>query len=145
MNDEKIKLILGYDVGDELHDEWRKSFHSEDPKNIVNIEFKDLSYDLQQENLQAGIVAINLVYDCVMNNQKLDDKKIEELSSKVHEAWLARNSQDSSTIQKRIYQELPEEEKVKDRNHIIKAILKVNDYKNGKVDLEEQMKKYNIK
>ncbi len=147
MDKETIKLILGYDVGDELHDEWRKSHPSKDENNILDKEFKDLSKELQNENLQAGITAINLVFDNIMNEEELNKEQIEELSSKVHEAWMIRNSKeltDQNNIQSKSYQELPEEEKVKDRKHILKAIEKVKDYKNGKVNLEEQKQKYNI-
>ncbi len=147
MDKETIKLILGYDVGDELHDEWRKSNPSKDENYILNKEFKDLSKELQNENLQAGITAIELVFDYIMNDEIITNEKIEELSSKVHEAWMIRNSKElinKDNIQGKSYQDLPEEEKEKDRNHIIKAIEKVKDYKNGKVDIEEERQKYNI-
>lgn len=147
MDKETIKLILGYDLGDELHDEWKKTNPSKDENSILDKDFKDLSKELQNENLQAGITAINFVFDYIMDDEIISKEQIESLASKVHEAWKIRNFKElinKDNIQGKSYQELPEEEKEKDRNHILKAIAKVKNYKNGKIDIEEQRLKYNI-
>lgn len=100
-----------------------------------------------QENLEAGKTAINLVFDQLMSGKSLSAEEIEELSSAVHDAWIERNSwvlEDPENIQGKPYQELPEEEKAKDRDHITQAISKVEDYKSGLIDLDELKEKYNI-
>ncbi|TSC93127.1 MAG: hypothetical protein CEN89_242 [Candidatus Berkelbacteria bacterium Licking1014_7] len=52
----------------------------------------------------------------------LDESFVEEASSKLHDAWLERNGEWAPEEQKKPYEELPEDEKEKDRAQVRKAI-----------------------
>jgi ribosome-associated toxin RatA of RatAB toxin-antitoxin module len=59
--------------------------------DIANIEFEDLPSNWKYENLEAAKVAVDLVYDKVVNSEEINSKMIEEMSKIVHEKWLERN------------------------------------------------------
>jgi hypothetical protein len=75
------------------------------------------------ENLQAAKVAVDLIYDKVVNWEDINSEMIEEMSEVVHEKWLERNWVEWSFENQRIaYEKLSEEEKEKDRIQIEIAI-----------------------
>ena len=114
-------------------EEWNK-IHNTDEVDIANTKFEDLPSNWQYENLEAAKVAIWLVFDKLVSDW-LDEKKfnfdeIEKLSNIVHEEWLKRNQwvydkeYGNPTLAKP-YEELPEEEKAKDRAQILQALDKI--------------------
>ena len=97
--------------------------HWIDVVDIANTEFEDLPSNWKYENLEAAKVAVDLVYDKVVNSEEINSKMIEEMSKIVHEKWLERNWVKWSFENQRVaYQNLSEEEKAKDRIQIELAI-----------------------
>ena len=78
--------------------------------------------DWQQENIAASTVAMNEVFSAYEKGVKLDSAFIEQASEKVHIEWLKRNSEWAQENQKLPYAQLIEEEKDKDRLHVLKGI-----------------------
>ena len=102
--------------------EWNME-HWTDVVDIANTEFEDLPSNRKQENLEAAKVAVDLVYEKIVNKEKVDSEMIEEMSKIVHEKWLERNGVQWSFENQRVaYQNLSEEEKAKDRIQIELAI-----------------------
>jgi len=114
-------------------EEWNKIHNTEDV-DIANTSFEDLPSNWQYENLEAAKVAIWLVFDKLvtdwLDKQKFSFDEIEKFSSIVHEERLKRNQwvydkeYGDPTLAKP-YEELPEEEKAKDRNQIFQALDKI--------------------
>lgn len=158
----KIKETLSYSMGADLHEAWRKprkkedgtyeprmkkskdekwnEEHGTDEVDIANSDFANLPSNWQYENLEAARVAIEQVFDKIMDDEEITDEVIEEMSSEVHEAWLKRNDwvydkdygDPSLTVP---YTELSEDEKAKDRVQIQEAIEKVKAYQRGEIDV----------
>jgi len=102
--------------------EWNMG-HWTDVVDIANTKFEDLPSNWKYENLEAAKVAVDLVYEKIVNREKIDSKMIEEMSKIVHEKWLERNGVQWSFENQRVaYQNLSEEEKAKDRVQIELAI-----------------------
>jgi len=133
-----------------LHDEWRKSRMREDgtyePRmketkdgdwvkshgglnqvDIANTNFEDLPSDWQYENRASAYVTMCLIYEAYMTGVELDDSFVDSASSKLHDAWLERNGSWAPVEQKISFDELPEEEKNKDRVIIRKGLEIVSD------------------
>ena len=164
------RRLLSYMLGSELHEEWRSTrknpdgtyeprwkkskdeawnkMHGTDDVDIANTEFKDLPSNWQFENLEAAKVAIDTVFGDVMTGETIDDEKMEEMASKVHEAWVGRNDwvkdpEWGDPVLAGAYKDLPEEEKEKDRAQLRLAIQYVESYKKqGKDFLEEARRLY---
>ena len=114
--------------------EWNKK-HWTDMVDIANTEFEDLPSNRKHENLEAAKVAVNLVYEKIVNKEKVDSKSIEEMSKIVHKKWLERNGVQWSFENQRFdYEELSEEEKAKDRIQIELAIQIIKSKKYKKTD-----------
>lgn len=88
-------------------------------QDIANTDFTDLHEDWKRDNAEAAKVAINLVFDTLLRHDSVD---IEAASALVHEEWKKRNSWNNDPVLMGPYSELPEAEKQKDRDQIIKAI-----------------------
>lgn len=102
--------------------EWNVK-HWTDTVDIANTKFEDLPLNRKYENLEAAKVAVDLVYEKVVNWEKINSEMIEEMSKIVHEKWLERNGVQWSFENQRVdYQNLSEEEKSKDRIQIELAI-----------------------
>lgn len=102
--------------------QWTES-HGTNIVDIANTEFKDLPANWQYENLEAAKVAVNLVFDKVINWEEITSEMIEGMSKTVHEKWLERNWIEWSFENQRVdYDHLSEEEKSKDRIQIELAI-----------------------
>ena len=103
------------------HEEWRKNFdptgtkprikkNSDGTEGDINVPFDKLHPDWQKENLAAGKAAEYAV-------KKFPDD-IEKASQFIHIEWMKRNPKaDYNAAQHAPYDELPEDEKEKDRVH----------------------------
>lgn len=121
-------------IKDTTDEEWIKANGGKNQVDIYYTPFKDLPIDKKEDNMKAAREAIDLVFDKVVSWEEITDKMIEEMATVVHEKWLERNSwvYDSENWNPTLAQEydkLPEDEKVKDRSHILQAIAKI---KSGK-------------
>jgi len=102
--------------------EWNMK-HWTDMVDIANTEFEELPSNWKYENIEAAKVAVDLVYDKVVNWEEISSEMIEEMSKIVHEKWLERNWVKWSFENQRVdYENLSEEEKEKDRIQIKLAI-----------------------
>jgi len=90
--------------------------------DITNTKFEDLPNNWKEENLEAAKVAVNLVYEKVINGEEITPEMIEEMSSIVHEKWLERNPREKDGKLGVPYSQLLENEKAKDRVQIEVAI-----------------------
>lgn len=121
-------------------EEWSKAHGWAQELDIANTKFEDLSQYYKQENYEAAKCAINLVYDkiiaCLTPKEQWERwrdvftlETVEGLSSVVHDERMKRNPWDKESRPELFvpYNELPEEEKAKDRSQIFQAIKKVVD------------------
>jgi hypothetical protein len=173
MNDEIIKNALSYSLGSDLHEAWRATRklddgtfeprikksedkdwtedHGTDTVDIANCPFNELPSNWQHENLEAARVAIRLVYDKVMRGEKITPEELEQMASVVHEEWLKRNDYVFGPVERggnpRLalpYEHLDQKEKDKDKSQLVLAQTKVQDYKDGLIDIEQVCKQYNL-
>ena len=167
-----IKEALTYAIGSDLHETWRKPRkrndgtyepkikYSKDDKwneihgttfvDIANTSFDELPSNWQYENLESAKVVINLVYEKIISEIEITHDDIEKMASVVHNKWLERNKwvYDSEFGNARLacpYEKLPKEEQDKDKAQVMVAIKKVKAFINNEIDIEELLKKYNIK
>jgi hypothetical protein len=104
------------------HDEWRRNFdptgtkervkkNSDGSEGNINVPFEELHPDWQRENLAAGRAAAEAV-------TKFPDD-MEKAAEYIHIQWMKRNPKaDYNAAQHVPYDELPEDEKEKDRVHV---------------------------
>ena len=104
------------------HDEWRRNFdpsgtkervkkNSDGSEGNINVPFDQLHPDWQRENLAAGQSASEAV-------AKFPDD-IEQAAEYIHIEWMKRNPKaDYNAAQHVPYDQLPEDEKEKDRVHV---------------------------
>ena len=105
------------------HEEWRRSLPPKEqneprirsknggPKADINVPFEELHPTAQQENLAAGRAAAEAV-------TKFPDD-MEKAAEYIHIQWMKRNPKaDYNAAQHVPYDELPEDEKEKDRVHV---------------------------
>ena len=104
------------------HEEWRKNFdptgskerikkNSDGSEGNINVPFEKLHPDWQKENLAAGRAAEDAV-------KKFPDD-IEQAAEYIHIEWMKRNPKaDYNAAQHVAYDQLPEDEKEKDRVHV---------------------------
>ena len=159
MNDNIIKLALSYDLGSDLHEDRRLLSKTEDgsykPRikkstdDEWNCTFENLPSNWQHENLEAAKVVINLVFDNVITNKNITKDLLEEKAVIVHEEWLKRNEwvfdpNNGNPSLAVPFSNLSKEEKDKDINQLKRAIKKIEDYKNGLIDIDELCFKYSI-
>lgn len=138
-------------MGSYLHEEWRKTRlkedwtyeprmkkskdfawtekHGTDDVDIANTSFEDLPSNWQYENLEAAKVAVELVYEKVLNGEEITPEMIEEMSSVVHKKWLERNDWAKDGELGVQYDQLPEDEKAKDRTQVEAAIRIISEEK----------------
>ena len=109
-------------------DKERISNHNWETKvDIINTKFEDLPNDRKKENLEAAKVALDLVYEKIVNWEEITSEMIEEMSEIIHNERLKRNWIAWSFENQRVkYKGLSEEEKAKDRNQINRAIEVIN-------------------
>ena len=104
------------------HEEWRKNYdptgtkprikkNSDGSEGDINQPFNKIHPDWQRENLAAGQAALQAV------KQFPDDE--EKAAEFIHIQWMKRNPRaDYNAAQHVPYEQLPEEEKEKDRVHV---------------------------
>jgi hypothetical protein len=104
------------------HDEWRRNFdptgtkervkkNSDGSEGNINVPFDKLHPDWQRENLAAGQAAAKAVIEF--------PNDIEKAAEYIHIEWMKRNPKaDYNAAQHVPYDELPEDEKEKDRVHV---------------------------
>jgi len=147
----KQKSEIIQKVASTFHEEWRKNrlqedwtykpmiekskdktwtkIHWTDTVDIANTDFEDLPDNWKYENNEAAKVAVDLVYEKILNLEKITTETIEEMSNIVHEKRLERNWIAWSFENQRVsYEDLSEEEKEKDRLQIKTAIEVINSY-----------------
>lgn len=171
MNETIIKEALSYSLGSDLHEAWRaprkledgtfesrmkkstdeawNEAHQTDEVDIANCSFEELPSNWQYENLEAAKVAINEVYDKVVNGEEITPDDLEQIGSIIHDEWLKRNTwvYDEQYGDPKLavpYAELSKEEQDKDKAQIGPAIQKVQDYVNGLIDIDELCDQYGI-
>ena len=103
--------------------------HGTDDVDIANTKFEDLPSNWQYENTEAAKVAVDLVFDKIVNGEEITPEMVEGMASVVHERWKDRNPWVNAPKEKgwnpvlaQPYEKLPEDEKAKDRVHIETAI-----------------------
>lgn len=129
-------------VGAQLHEDWRKTRLNEDgsyePRvkvtndkewisqhggatevDIANTSFDDLPADWKAENAAAGEVVATELVILQRNGVEATPEVIEEVSSKVHDKWLERNTWAKEGELDVPYADLPEVEKAKDRDQVM--------------------------
>ena len=133
--------------------------------DIANLSFEQLPKDWQKENLEAGLSVAQIVG----NKEEITDEEMEEYAKKVHEAWCDRKAEeirkymndldskglsdseimakvdDKYSLDKNLmvaYENLSEEEKQKDRNHVIEAVKINKEISRGDIKLDYLEKKY---
>ena len=114
------------------HKEWRKTLPPNErnvprirsknggPEADINVSFAKLHPTAQQENLAAGQAALQAV------KQFPNDEDEEKAAEFIHIQWMRRNPKaDYNAAQHLPYNQLPEDEKEKDRVHVrtMKKIL----------------------
>ena len=104
------------------HEEWRRNFdptgtkerikkNSDGTEGNINVPFEKLHPDWQKENLAAGKAAEDAVKNFPDN--------IEQAAEHIHIEWMKRNPKaDYNAAQHVAYDQLPEDEKEKDRVHV---------------------------
>lgn len=104
------------------HEEWRRNFdptgtkprikkNSDGTEGDINVPFADLHPDWQKENLAAAHAAHRAV--------KHFGRDMEKAAEYVHNEWMKRNPKaDYNAAQHVPYDDLPEDEKEKDRVHV---------------------------
>jgi hypothetical protein len=105
------------------HEEWRRSLPPDKqneprirsknggPEADINVPFDQLHPTAQQENLAAGHAAEQAV--------KKFPHDIEKAAEYIHIKWMERNPKDDYNAAQHVpYDELPEDEKEKDRVHV---------------------------
>jgi len=104
------------------HEEWRRNFdptgtkprvkkNSDGTEGDINVPFADLHPDWQKENLAAGHAAHRAV--------KHFGRNMEKAAEYVHNEWMKRNPRaDYNAAQHVPYDDLPDDEKEKDRVHV---------------------------
>jgi len=141
----KFKSVHGKVDGKDFEDKdfvfesGNPAYRADDRKvDIRALTFDKLPLVWQKENADAGKAAIDLVYEKVLNEEEID---IEELSAKVHEAWLSRPNNswaiEYQSEESKPYPELSEPVKAKDRRHIELALELLGRVKEGSITYEE--------
>ena len=172
MESEKlIKEALSYSLAYDLHEIWRKSrkqedgsyksrykkskdeewniSHGTDEVDIANLSFTELPSNCQNEELEEPRIIIELVYNKIMSNQKIDNQEINKISATIHEEWQKRNDWIFDPIYGEYELAVPFEKLNKKRQNqcrsgVIPGIAKVEDYKNGKINIEDICNQYGL-
>ena len=173
VNNEIIKIALAYSLGSDMHEVWRaprkledgtyeprikkstdqdwNALHGTDTVDIANCTFEELPSNWQHENLEAAKVAINCVYDKVINRENITQEELEQMASIIHDEWLKRNDYVFGKIEQGgnpdyavPYDQLSREEQLKDLAQLKSAQNKVQDYMDGLIDIEQICEQYHL-
>lgn len=128
-------------IASELHDEWRLDRKKEDGTyesrikddgyggqvDIANTEYRDLPEKWQRENYLAAKAVVDFVLDIKGLEDINSPHFLETAASFVHDRWMHRNPKEAWNAAQHVpYAELPESEKQKDRNQVLRAIKKLD-------------------
>ena len=140
------------DFASSAHEVWRKNFdtsyaetgvpskqrvkkNSDGTEADINVPFEQLHRDWQKENLAAGEAALYAVSVEYQASQKHTGNTFMEIAAEhIHNEWMKRNpKQDYNAAQHVPYQDLPEDEKQKDRVQVqkISEIIATHSAKNA--------------
>lgn len=140
----KVTLKTEVDaLASELHDRWRNrqfASHNRAPHvkrttdlkwsarhagtsdvDLANTSFEELPSDWKGENRVAAQVAVELVKQQIARGGALDEAFVERAAKIVHTKWLERAGDTASSLRVP-FNELPNDEKEKDRDHMRAAI-----------------------
>lgn len=138
------------EVASQLHEDWRVTrlqedgsyeprektttdanwieAHGTDTVDIANSTYDQLPEDWKAENKAAADVAVGLYREGVGTGDTTSDAFVEGASSAIHDAWLERNTWAKDGELDVPYDQLPEDEKAKDRVQILTTIEKLGQY-----------------
>jgi hypothetical protein len=121
--EEKVRFGKVMQFAAKAHEAWRKQHikdkgdvprvkkNSDGTEGDINVPFHKLHPDWQKENIAAGHAALAAV--------KKHPHDIEKAAEHVHNEWMKRNPKaDHNASQHKPYNDLPEDEKEKDRVHV---------------------------
>ena len=101
---------------------WIKAHGGVNTVDIANTPYPDLPSDWQEENKVTADLAVSEVEKALSQGQAFDQHLVETISAALHDLWVQRNGNWAPEELKRPYDELPEEEKEKDRFFVKKAM-----------------------
>jgi len=120
---ESVRMGKVMQFAAKAHEAWRKQHikdkgdvprvkkNSDGTEGDINVPFHKLHPDWQKENIAAGHAVLAAV--------KKHPHDMEKASEHVHNEWMKRNPKaDYNADQHKPYNELPEDEKEKDRVHV---------------------------
>ena len=120
---ESVRMGKVMQFAAKAHEAWRKQHikdkgdvprvkkNSDGTEGDINVPFNKLHPDWQKENIAAGHAALAAV--------KKHPHDMEKASEHVHNEWMKRNPKaDYNAAQHVAYDQLPEDEKEKDRVHV---------------------------
>ena len=121
--EEKVRVGKVMQFAAKAHELWRNQHikdkgdvprikkNSDGTEGDINVPFNKLHPDWKKENIAAGHAALAAV--------KKHPHNMEKASEHVHNEWMKRNPKaDYNANQHKPYNELPEDEKEKDRVHV---------------------------
>lgn len=111
-------------VKDTNDSEWSVAHSGATQVDIANTPFEDLPTDWQAENMAAAETAQGTLNEGFANFEDIkSDEFIEKASSNIHDEWVGRNSSYAEESGLNVpYDQLPEDEKSKDRAQILTAV-----------------------
>jgi hypothetical protein len=147
--DNKAMESMKNAIASQLHEDWRKTRLNEDgtyePRlkntsdqewisahdglaevDIANTTYENLPADWQAENATAGEVVATELVTSRRNGLDITPKKVEEIASIVHDKWLERNEWAKGGELDVPYEQLPEDEKAKDRDQVMIGLATLN-------------------
>ena len=133
------RIKVGIESGNETYepklektkDSNRINTHWTDEVDTAKTSFEDLPSDLKCKKIKAAIFAVDLVYEKVVNWEKITLEEVEKMSGAIHENWMENNLEKKDKKPELFvpYDELPEHEKEKDRVRIRTAIYVIESEK----------------
>ena len=101
---------------------WIESHGGVNTVDIANTPYPALPSDWQEENRVMAELAVSGVAEALSRGQSCDRHLVETVSATLHDLWVRRNGDWAPEELKKAYDELPEDEKEKDRFFVKQAI-----------------------
>lgn len=98
------------------------SNHKTDQVDIARTSFEALPSDWQNDTKISAEIAVEWVIKAKIGNMPMGTLFIEQASSDIRDKWLDRHRNHATDDQKKDYQDLPEDEKAKDRYYVTAAM-----------------------